>query len=120
MCGLFIETTYLYPYPIMKILFLSISISIIMLLSFFKKGISNHEINKFEIVNFYTLNNVSLLGNKNFNEVRIIRSKLIREVFTDVITKYQHKDTQCPDDITLEEKMFANNNINLIISKYSL
>lgn len=101
----------------MKTLFMPLFIISIILLSFFDNN--NYNLKHSEIIKFSTLDNLNLIGNKNFNEVRIVRRKLIVKVFTDVITKYQQKDTSSPTD-DLEKEIAANNSINLIIYKYSI
>lgn len=103
----------------MKALFMPFFISLIALLSFFENNNSN--LKHSEVIKFSNLDSANLIGNKSFNEVRIVRRKLIVKVFTDVITKYQQKDTSSPTDIDgVEKEIAANNPINLIIYKYSI
>lgn len=99
----------------MKVTILSIIIVSLTMLSFFSNKMQN--INKDFIASSLIDNNV-IDGNKTFNEVRIIRTKLAKDVFTDVITKYQYKDDPCPPkDTTIDE---MSNKINILINKYSI
>ncbi len=101
----------------MKVLLLSISVSLIMIFSLLNINKQNSRINKNQITESYFLNGENLIGNKTFTEVRIVRTKLIKDVFSDVITKYQYKDAPCPPDDTVEELA---SNINFLITKYSI
>jgi hypothetical protein len=90
-----------------------------MILSLLDINKQNSRINKNQITESYFLNGENLKGNKTFTEVRIVRTKLIKGVFSDVITKYQYKDDPCPpDDKPVVEELASN--INLLITKYSI
>lgn len=97
----------------MKVTIKSIIIVSLTMLSFFSNKMQS--MNK-EIIGSSLTDNYVIDGNKTFNEVRIIRTKFAKDVFTDVITKYQYKDTSSPPkDITIDE---MSNKINILINKY--
>ena len=101
----------------MKILLLSISVSLMTILSLLNINKQNSRINKNQITESSFLNDEALIGNKTFTEVSIVRTKLAKDIFSDVITKYQYKDDPCPIDDTVEKLA---SNINFLILKYSI
>lgn len=101
----------------MKILLLSLSVSLIMLLSLLDINKHSIKINKNQISETCLLNEKNLFGNKTFTEVRLIRSTIAKDVFDDVITKYQYKDDPCPTDDTIDG---VASNFNFLVTKYSI
>ncbi len=101
----------------MKILLLSLSVILMMSVSLFNFNDQNSKINKNQIKESCLFSDENSVGNKTFTEVRIVRTKLIKDVFSDVITKYQYKDDPSPTDDKIEELA---SNMNFLIAKYSV
>ncbi len=64
----------------MKILLLSISVSLMTILSLLNINKQNSRINKNQITESSFLNDEALIGNKTFTEVSIVRTKLAKDI----------------------------------------